>query len=671
MRKTWQFILAALTVGTTLSAAPKLGDFKPLNKEDQGKVVFIYTFEPDVKNPRVPKPYKIVKGEGVTGGGGLVLSRPDANAKYVFFKHDFKNLEPGRNYKLSVMTRVRGLRHAATGKPVNGKVFMAGFDFHGSGKYMGSSYLRPTVKNGESDWQTSELVFTMRKEYDKAQLVLFLKRPYTCRQVVWDNVKLERLGESLSVYPVLPKQLRLDAEGKVKLRVVDIGKARKLAAFAVTADGKEIFAPVKGGFAEFALGELPEGVHKVKFFVADPKQKKVIAEAEFPFTVSSAAPPAGAVATDESGRLTVDGKPFFPIGFYLEAPNSFTAEHAEWLREAGANTVLPYRSFRMHLPDGKGKGNYKGSVAALRRSLDFMQENGFKVIFGMLEVNTRSGITLDKFDGAVGRSAVIERIVNSIKDHPALLGWYISDENPISEMGKVTDLRFRISRLDPFHPVATLTNIADNYIWYGPTGDFMMIDPYPIVDDNSQSMSRIRLSFEKQQRESRMGVWWVPQTFNWGIYRRTEKYSDFRYPTEEDMRAQLLLALNFRARGIIFYAFESIRRHEPFDPGASQWFGEQVKRICQLARELTPFFLADEKPVAVKLTSSGESKVEAKLHTAEGKTIVVITSDGPGEGVAVLNVGIDGLKSRFGKTKALGGGKYEFRGMNMAGDILE
>ena len=667
MRGSWRLFLAALTVGSTVSAAPKLGDFTALSKDDQGKVVFIYTFEPGGRNPRVPKPYKIIKGEGVTGGGGLVLSRPKAGDKYVFFKRDFKNLEPGRNYKLSVMTRVRGMRHAATGKPVSGKVSLAGFDFHGGGKYMGSSYIRQKIDKGERDWQTDEMVFTMRKEYDKAQMVLFLKRPYTCRQVVWDNVKLERLGENLSIYPVLPKQLRLDAEGKIKLRVVDMGSARALAAFAVTADGRELYAPVEDGFAEFALGKLPEGVHNVKFFVGDPKQKKVIGEAKFPFTVTVAAPPEGAVATDETGRVTVDGKPFFPLGFYLERPNEFNAEHAKWLREAGANTVLPYRSYQMRLPESKG--GY--SVSALRKSLDFMRDNGLKVIFGMLEVNTRSGITLDSFDGAKGRAAVIGRIVGGLKDHPALLGWYISDENPISEMGKVADLRFRISRLDPFHPVATLTNIADNYIWYGPTGDFMMIDPYPIVDESSQSMTRIRLSFEKQQRESRMGVWWVPQTFNWGIYRRTEKYSDFRYPTEEDMRAQLLLALNFRARGIIFYAYESIRRHDKFDPGASEWFGAQVKRICLLAKELTPFFLAEEKPTAVALESTGASKVEAKLHTAGGKSIVVVTSDGPGEGIAVLNVGRDGLKSRFGKTRALGDGKYEFRGMNMSGDLLE
>ena len=167
-------------------------------------------------------------------------------------------------------------------------------------------------------------------------------------------------------------------------------------------------------------------------------------------------------------------------------------------------------------------------------------------------------------------------------------------------------------------------------------------------------------------------MWWVPQGFNWGIYRRGENYADFRYPTEEEMRAQALLSLNFRARALIFYAYESVRRHDQFDPGASKWFWPRVKAVTLLAKELSPFFLATAVPTKVKLESKGESFVEAKLHKADdGKEIVVITSDGPGAGVAILDVGKDGLKSRFGNTQALGNGKYEFRGMNMASDILE
>ena len=664
MNKHLVSLLTVLGIVSAASAAPKLEDFAPLDKKEQGEVVFLYDFE---KGGKVPKPYKIVKGEGVTGGGGLVLERPKPIQKYSFYSKDIKGLEAGKFYKLTVMTRIRGLRNAK-GDLVDGRADVAGFDFNGGGKYLSSTYIRPRVTKGDTDWKTASIIFMMRPEYDKVQLVLFLKKPFTCRQIAWDNVKLEKIGENLSIYPVLPKQLVLDDDGYVKLRVVDVSAKRELAAFAKTADGKTFYSPVENGFAEFKLGKQPAGINQVTFCVGDVKAKKIISERAFPLNVVTAKGPEGSVTTDESGRLVVDGKPFFPVGFYLEWPLAFNEKHAEILRDAGVNTVLPYRSYSMTMPVNKGKP----SVKALRRSLDFLQSYGFKTIFGMLEVNTRSGITLDKFDGAEGREKVIERIVDGIKDHPGLLAWYISDENPISEMDKVSDLRFRISALDPFHPVATLTNIPQNYIWFGPTGDFMMIDKYPIYYEKDQSMSRIRECFEIQERESRMGMWWVPQGFNWGIYRRSEDYSDFRYPTEEEMRAQALLSLNFRARALIFYAYESVRRHDQFDPGASKWFWPRVKAVTLLAKELSPFFLATAVPTKVKLESKGESFVEAKLHKADdGKEIVVITSDGPGAGVAVLDVGKDGLKSRFGNTKSLGGGKYEFRGMNMASDILE
>ena len=133
-----------------------------------------------------------------------------------------------------------------------------------------------------------------------------------------------------------------------------------------------------------------------------------------------------------------------------------------------------------------------------------------------------------------------------------------------------------------------------------------------------------------------------------------------------------MLSLNFRARGVLIYAYDAARRQELLDPGTQKWFWPQVKAVTLLAKELSPFFLADAAPTPVKLASTGASRVEAKLHKADdGKTIVVVTSDGPGAGVAVLDVGIDGLKSRFGHTKALGNGRYECRAMNIASDILE
>ena len=662
-------LLAILTAGAAAFAAPQLKDFAPLDRNDQGEILLLYDFEQGSKLPPVNRYHKVVKGEGVTGGGGLVLTRPKRGGKYTPVLQKITGLEPGRIYRLSVMYRVRGLRDAA-GNPVTNMIDVATVAMRKNGRSVSSGRIRAAVKNGECDWTTGSAEFLMRPDYDEVVIQLLLKNTLTCRQVAWDNVKLEKLGESLAVYPVLPKLMRPDKTGYVKLRVVDTGRVRELTAFARTADGREFNAPVRDGFAEFKLGEFPAGIHPVDFLIGDVKAKKIVNASRFPFNVTIAKPPVGAVTVDESGRLFVDGKPYFPIGFYVEQRPDFTVDDVKLLREAGVNTILPYRTQKMRLPDNQGEIG----LAAVRRTLDYLYANGIKTVFCLLPFNyppDRPGAVLE-YDGVKGRSALIEYVVNGVKDHPGVLAWNVADENPISEMDKVSEMRFQLGRLDPFHPVATLTNLPDNYIWFGPTGDFMMIDKYPIYRDSTQSMSIVRECFEKQEKECKLGMWFVPQAFNWGIYRRGEKYSDFRYPTEEEIRSQILLSLNFRARGVLIYAYDASRRQELLDPGSRKWFWPRVKAVTLLAGELSPFFLADAAPEAVKLASTGQSRVEAKLHKAnDGKMIVVITSDGPGEGAAVLDVGRDNLKSRFGNTKALGGGKYEFSAMNIASDILE
>ena len=87
---------------------------------------------------------------------------------------------------------------------------------------------------------------------------------------------------------------------------------------------------------------------------------------------------------------------------------------------------------------------------------------------------------------------------------------------------------------------------------------------------------------------------------------------------------------------------------------------------------MEPFYVATAESVELFKEMVGESLVEARLHTADdSKQIVVITSDGPGDVKAVIRVGKTGLKSRFGHTKDLGDGTYEFTAVNTASDILE
>ena len=663
-------IFAALSVFVLY--ADRLADYKPLEKKAHSSIVFAENFETRNNKNWILRPgYVFQRGEGVNATGGLSLIRPDTAAEYVFSKYNVTGFQPGREYRLSAMIKVQGLKHNGTTVPYT-KVQLSGFDFFDDGKYLGSSYIPVAVKNGNSDWQEYNTVFTVPGKLREASLCFFLKKPYTCDRISWDDVKVEEVGEIIPViYPVLPKKLQIKADGKVKMRVNSFSGVYPggLKLFATLPGGREYSAPVHGNFAEFTFGAMAAGETTVKFSLVDVAKKRVIAEEVYPFFRVTAKPSAGSVDIDESGRVSIDGKPFFPLGFFIERPGELTTADMDKLSAIGVNTLLPYLSRTMRFPENRGKMG----PAALRRSLDELQKRNLKVIFSLLEITGTIHI-VNEYDGLTDKMAIARHIVAAVKDHPALLGWYISDENTPDTLDPVRNLRMELNRIDPRHPVATLSNTPRYFPWFGPTGDLMMIDKYPIMEKSKPlSMTEVRKCFEAEAQTLGLGAWWIPQCFNWGIYIPYQPYGDFRYPSEEDMRSQALLALNHRARAEIFYAYEAIRKQEACDPGSSKWFEPQLFAVIRLLKELEPFFLADDAPQTVKVIPAKDapSLVEAKIHTAGKRAVVVITADGPGKAQAILKVGRAGLKSRFGRTKDLGNGDYEFTGMDIASDILE
>lgn len=669
--KTYAVVLCAVSALTLY--ADRLADYKPLAKDGQARVIFAEDFETGNNKGWTLRPgYIFKRGEGIDATGGLSLIRPDRETPYAFSKYLVSGFRPGREYRLSMMIRVQDLK--LDGKTLSStKTQVTGFDFYNSKReYLGSSYIPVTVKNGNADWQEYSTTFTVPENITSASLCFFLRKPYTCSRMSWDNVKVEEMGEIVPViYPVLPKKLKIAGDGKVKMRVNVLSGVypKGLKLFAALPGGTEHAAPVCGNFAEFTFGSLPSGESAVKFSLVDVGEKKIIAEAEYPFFRVTAKPPAGAAEVDESGRMTVDGKPFFPLGFFIERPLELTTAHMKRLSEIGVNTLLPYRSMVMRLPDNQGKVG----VAALRRSLDELQKHDLKVIFSLLEI-TGTIHHVSEYEGITDKREIARHIAKALKDHPALLGWYISDENTPETLGPVRDLRVELNRLDPWHPVATLSNTPRYYPWFGPTGDIMMLDKYPVMEKSKPlTMSEVRKCFEAEAKVLGLGPWWVPQCFNWGIYFRHQPYETYRYPSEEDMRSQALLALNHRARAVIFYAYESIRKHDLYEPGAAKWFEPRVFAVIRLLKELEPFFLAEDAPQAIKVIPAKDapSLVEARRHTAGKRSVVIVTADGPGKSQAVLKVGCPGLKSRFGRTKDLGNGDYEFTGTDIASDILE
>ena len=110
---------------------------------------------------------------------------------------------------------------------------------------------------------------------------------------------------------------------------------------------------------------------------------------------------------------------------------------------------------------------------------------------------------------------------------------------------------------------------------------------------------------------------------------------------------------------------------EKHDPGSSKEFWPRVTATAKLLRQLEPWLLSLEKAPNVTVENKTSSIVDARAFSSNGKLRILITGCGPGKAKAVITIPKhQNLKSRFGNTKALGGGKYLFNGNNISSDIL-
>lgn len=190
--KTSAIVLCAVAAFALHAANP--ADSKTPDKKTESKVVFTEDFETKNNKSWAVRPgYVFQRGEGVDATGGLSLSRPDAAAAYTFSRCNVTGFQPGHKYRLSMMIKVQGLKK--DGKPLPYvKIQVAGFDFFEGKKYLGAANIPVAVKNGNADWKEYSTVFTVPGKVRAASLCFFLRKPYTCDKMSWDNIKVEEIG---------------------------------------------------------------------------------------------------------------------------------------------------------------------------------------------------------------------------------------------------------------------------------------------------------------------------------------------------------------------------------------------------------------------------------------------------------------------------------------------
>lgn len=300
------------------------------------------------------------------------------------------------------------------------------------------------------------------------------------------------------------------------------------------------------------------------------------------------------VKTDRfTGGLIVNRRQFFPFGFYCYSPVYPTLPEEEAVK--GFNMMSPYQKI---MPE-----TFEERKAYMNRCAEL----GMKVNYNLLSVSGGGGVG-SKIEGLTDEEKRI-RLINEIKtfrDHPALLGWYISDEPNGFNMPpeQLEEIYRTVREYDPGHPVSIVFMapfISSRK--YLNALDIVMADPYPVPVLPISLVGDITGQL-KTEFNGKRPVWIVPQTFGGGEIWQRE-------PTQQEIRSMTWQSIIKGATGIQYFVRQGLNY---FPKSAATW--SECGRMAVEVAELTPWLLSDEETLQVE-SYSRDVIVSSKLHDGQ------------------------------------------------------
>ena len=306
-----------------------------------------------------------------------------------------------------------------------------------------------------------------------------------------------------------------------------------------------------------------------------------------------------------TGGLIVNTRQFFPFGFYTYSPVHPTLPEEEVVK--GFNVISPYQRI---LPE---------TFASRKAYMDRCAQIGMKVHYNLLSVSGGGGVgsKIEGLSESVKRELLIKEI-ESFRDHPALLAWYIADEPNGYKIRPDSLLKIYevISELDPWHPV-TVVFMAPflSSRQYADALDIVMADPYPVpvspISMVGDVAGKLAVEFEGKKP-----VWIVPQAFGGGEWWGRE-------PTLQELRSMTYQSIIKGARGIQYFVRQGLNL---FPKSTSAW--AECGRMALEIGELTPWLLSDEETISVR---SGNQNiiVTSALHDGQLMIMAVNKANSP------------------------------------------
>lgn len=245
----------------------------------------------------------------------------------------------------------------------------------------------------------------------------------------------------------------------------------------------------------------------------------------------------GMVRFDADKVMYVDGKPFFPYGW-------FNCRDLERAAGYGFNVVIEYAITA-----------YKGD--ALVKYFDRLHALGMKGLIYCYPDSGMNSRAAQRLPLSQEEAEKIRQRVRSIKDHPALLGWYLCDEPDLSPAlpERLKEIHDICATEDPYHPTVILNNTGEGYRKYAASGDIVMPDIYPNFMQNGNSGVPMITIYDSLQSCAASGnriLWCTPQGFNYGDCGHTGQ----RVPSPAELRNMHYQTFLGGATGFIWYIYE-------------------------------------------------------------------------------------------------------------------
>ncbi|MBE6390275.1 MAG: hypothetical protein E7043_08925 [Lentisphaerae bacterium] len=588
---------------------------------------------------------------GRNGTGAAVLTRKEFSGPLSSIKLD--SLKPGVLYRLTVWVRTENLE--SDGKSRNFGAFCV--EFVRNGKWVSGFY--PLAAKNDGKWQKYKLEFMRKPDVDQTSIVLYIRKGFK-GTLYFDDVVLEEAGDpKAAILVTAPSQLtfmgtsgelRISGSssdpGKKQLDIKISGPEYSLVKTLTETSPGEFLLPLSG---------LNPGEYILDMKLSGEAGKKMIHQGQQKLFVRTGGKKKSSF--DEAGNLYVDGKKIMPIGIFGGFAGN---DDLKKISAAGFNVILNYSSFGMSFGGGG-----KNRMETLGKALDEIQKHGLKLLFSLKDQYAGMRYALTSLDDASGIDAVVKRTVSSLKDHPALFGWYVSDENSRSELPQMLALRQLISSVDHDHPTITLTFREGDLPLYGISGDVVAVDNYPILRKDEKDLSPL-IKLIKNAKSGKQPVWMVPQIFNWGVYRakNVEEFAAFVYPEEKEIKAMIAVSAALGCKGFIFYSYSDIfgeRGKKYFPENCDKQWENTVAAVAML-KKLEPFILSTSAPEII--TDNGKELV-AGFRNDEGKKALVAVRTDLGESNLVLPVQrdyqlIDGCAVSDGKNWVFTGKDIDF-----------